>query len=295
MCAAMALLAALLGLFISTAGLFRRHRHDQFGIVAHLPVGIDEPRVLARVSLADGLEAMGLHERARQVNYGLQGGLLRRAQVEDDFDGLRPGAHAHLRKIRVDDVRKLHRGDDADARGGALAVQQGERDGGAVVGQRERVDQILEKRHFGNGRPQRGNRIEIDQIGGAAHAEAGLHQQALAVAQQIGAAGHALVDGVLLGNLLAQRGALFIHHHNQVAEGAFGQNLLDLIQREALPLEALDDAQPLHIRDGKAPKTAGCGSIRRKQPFFLVITQGFRGEAVGDGKRADGYFHAICS
>ena len=50
---------------------------------------------------------------------------------------------------RQDDVRKLHRGDDADARGGALAVQQGERDGGAVVGQRERVDQILEKRHFG--------------------------------------------------------------------------------------------------------------------------------------------------
>ena len=82
----------LLGLFISTAGLFRRHRHDQFGIVAHLPVGIDEPCVLARVSLADGLEAMDLHERARQVNYGLQGGLLRRAQVEDDFDGLRPGA-----------------------------------------------------------------------------------------------------------------------------------------------------------------------------------------------------------
>ena len=100
---------------------------------------------------------------------------------------------------------------------------------------------------------------------------------------------------VLLGNLLAQRGALFIHHHNQVAEGAFGQNPLDLIQREALPLEALDDAQPLHIRDGKAPKAAGGGSIRRKQPFFLVITQGFRGEAVGDGKRADGYFHAIRS
>ena len=234
---------------------------------------------------------MRLQKLAVQINDGLQGAFFRRAQFKDRADGLWPGTQTHLRKIRMNDVHKFSRSDDAHARGGASSGQQSWRDDRAVTGQRERVDQGFQNRQFGYGSPQRGDGIEIDEVTRAARAEAGLHGQPVAVAQQIRAAGHALVDGVLLSNLLAQRGAFFVHHRDQLRKRAVGHDALDFVKRKTLPLEAFDDAQPLHVRDGETPKAAGSGSIRREQPLFLIIAKSFGREAISDGKRADGYFH----
>lgn len=92
--------------------------------MAHLSVVVHKPRILARVALTDGREVMRLQKLAVQIEDGLQGAFFRRAQFKDRADGLRPGTQAHLRKIRMNDVHKFSRSDDAHARGGASSGQQ---------------------------------------------------------------------------------------------------------------------------------------------------------------------------
>ena len=250
------------------------------------------PGILAGVALADGREIVLLQKGLHARDDRRQGCALRRAQVKEHAHRARAGAHAHLRKVRVDQRRKLRRRADPGTCGRVPAVQARQRHGGAVAGERQRLDQILEKRRLRHACPQRGDGVKVHQVCRAALAKPRLHQQMLVVAQQVGAAGQPVADGAGLADLLAQLDALFVHHADQLAEGHAGLEYApDLVEREALALQALDDAQHLHILDGELAEAAGRRAVRREQPLLLVIAQRFRREPVGDGERTDGYLH----
>ena len=117
--------------------------------MAHLPVGIDEPCVLARIPRRRGLRRWACYERARQINRGLQGGLLRRHRSKMILTACGPALMRICEKSAwMTCVNST--GATMPMRVAALwPFSRARRDGGAVVGQRERVDQILEKRHLG--------------------------------------------------------------------------------------------------------------------------------------------------
>ena len=74
--------------------------------------------------------------------------------------------------------------------------------------------------------------------------------------------------------------------------GADSDILLDLIERKALALIALDEAETLHVIERKLTKSAAACALRREQPLFLVVAQRLGRQAVGDGERADGDLHS---